>query len=338
MTKTMKALPISKINHNKFYFSDRLKKGKLSILYDNTIFNFQSPFMIVKDELSFNNINTDIAGIGSMDTHFKGESKRKINNFYSFIDTFEENMVEHMKSNSILKYFKEKGIFIKSMIRGTGTSVDNLYIRWLIDTNKTIFIDESNDKLIDPSSIKKGDMIRNIVEIKDIWIREKQFGFYPIVKKVLVRFVTSEYSFDEESDASANEDKLIDLIATEQRPKPKSSLKNKSDQQSSISNSKSGNNSGNSGTNKTVMFEHIFTKDNNKMVNKSNNSVSTKSKSPIKSACKNIDIESTDNKNEIISDIGDLILDDDDASDNIDRDNNVDPDNIDIDIDIDDFS
>ena len=67
---------------------------------------------------------------------------------------------------------------------------------------------------IDPTTIVANDIIKMIIEIPEIWMKDNDCGLFVVVKKVLVKKAKKEYMF-EKSEESDDID-MVSLLATKQ--------------------------------------------------------------------------------------------------------------------------
>lgn len=216
-TEVIKASRISDVNIDDISLS-HIKQNKIvPILYQQKKpLIFQTPFLEIQDAVS----TTKQLGTNQFITTFSGDTKRRINNFFQFIESIETHIENHVKKNGG-GWFAQKEISMTSLIRENGGP---LYIKWPFDIN-TSFIDEKKQPC-DFESIKKKDRVKIIVELSALWIDKNQFGLAFDVQKVLVKpfqeKILSEYIFDEdESDSGLGDEeqsnKIISIFATEQK-------------------------------------------------------------------------------------------------------------------------
>jgi hypothetical protein len=212
--------------------SNKKKTTKVPITYhDGGSIAFQTPFLeISADKLR----KTSFPHIYQIDTLFKGDSKSKINQFYQFIESLESHIINQVAKNGS-KWFDQKKIILKSLIRESDLNKGMYYIKWPIELKEKMFIDENNN-VFNPKNFKEKDSIRFIVELSNLWIDANQFGLACIVQKIMVRpfqeKILSEYEFAH-SDSTNSEDEehadnIISLLATEMVNSSKSKNNNKS--------------------------------------------------------------------------------------------------------------
>lgn len=218
----IKAIKISKININDIVVDKKKVNKIVPIKYKNKSLICQTPFMEVKGELR----KTIHENIYILDTLFKGDTKKRITAWYEFIENLENHIIEQVETIG-LQWFTQKNVMIKSLIKQDENDKNMYFIKWPINLQNNMFIDE-NKKPIDPFSIKNKDLVKFIIEISNLWVDDTQFGLAIIIQKVLVKRYTekieSEYIFDDsESDNEDTDDEnnIISLLATEQKPKDK---------------------------------------------------------------------------------------------------------------------
>jgi len=199
----------------------------VQIVYKSAPLVFQTPFMEVTGQLR----KTRYPNIYQLDTLFKGDSKNHMQKWYEFIEELETHIVKQVEQNGS-KWFQKKEIVIKSLIKEMETDKGIYYIKWPIDLQTNIFVDEYK-KQYNPNNLKSNDLIKLIIEISNLWIDDDQVGLAVIVQKILVKpyeeKITSEYIFDENDSDSAEVDdksnKIISLLATERKTRPVKRIK-----------------------------------------------------------------------------------------------------------------
>jgi len=220
--QVIKAQKISDIKVSDIIVSNKKTGKTVPITYSDTTLVCQTPFLEVKGEL----IKTPYPNIYQVDTLFKGDSKQKIHKWYQFIENLETHISEQVMNNGS-KWFTRKDVVIKSLIRELEAEKGVYFIKWPIDLQTNIFVDEQKNQF-NPINLKDKDLIKLIIEVSYLWIDENQCGLAIVVHKILVRpFIEklqSEYIFDDtdsESDSLGDEkdNKIISLFATEQKPK-----------------------------------------------------------------------------------------------------------------------
>lgn len=222
-TKQVKALNITDINISEINISTKKTNNKVPITLRNKSLIFQTPYLEVTGQLR----KTPYPNIYQLDTLFKGESNKKIQQWYQFL----ENLETHITSQIVnygSKWFTKKNAIIKSLIRESEQK-GSYFVKWVIDFQTNIFIDENKNEF-DPNNLKERDLVKMIVKISDLWVQENQCGLAVFVQKVMVKpfveQIPDEYVFgsDEESEDNSDdfddkEDNIISLLATEQKPK-----------------------------------------------------------------------------------------------------------------------
>ncbi|MEM0354193.1 MAG: hypothetical protein QXW79_01290 [Thermoplasmata archaeon] len=211
------ALKISDIVIDDIIVSTKKTNRTVPITYNNGPLVFQTPWLEVKGKFR----KTPFPNIYQFDTLFKGDAKTKICQFYQFI----ENLETHV-SNQIItigsKWFTQKNVVIKSLIRELENDKGIYFIKWPIDLQPFTFIDEQK-KSFDPTNLQDKHLVKLIVEISNLWIDENQCGLAVFVQKVMVNSNSGkqkEYVFDEsESDVGMDEKSthIISLLATDQK-------------------------------------------------------------------------------------------------------------------------
>jgi len=159
-------------------------------------------------------------------TLFKGDSKKKINQWVKFLENYETHVINKVTKQGS-DWFTEKGVCIKTMIQQKDDDKDTFFTKWVIDSNRNIVVDEYGQPY-SLSQINDKDCIKLIIEMSDLWINNNQFGTFVIVQKIRVRpfqeKVENEYIFDESKSDSSEEqtDNIIALLATDQKAVAKS--------------------------------------------------------------------------------------------------------------------
>lgn len=216
----IKALKISKINLNSIKIATKKVNKKVSILYNNKVLYFQTPFLNVSGELK----KTPLSTIYQLDTLIT-DKNIKSKQLYEFIDILENNIMDQI-INIGSKWFTGDNASIKSLIRDFDPKNNIFFIKWLIDLKNNIFINELKQPF-DPNLLKTGDQIKLIIEIPSLWINENQCGLAPIIHKILVKSQTPptlEYIFDESESDNTEDNEIINLLATEQKQKQKKQI------------------------------------------------------------------------------------------------------------------
>ncbi len=273
-TNIVQALKISNINMKDIIVSNTIKNKRVSITYKGKSLVCQTPFLEIQDDVT----ETVHKDIGQFFTIFSGDTKHRINEFYQFIENIESCIIDQLTKNGN-KLFTQKDVILKTLIR---ESDNTNFIKWPFDVNSTVFIDESK-KHFDFENIKPKDAVKIIIEIPNLWIDKNQFGLIVIVQKIMVRQyqekILSEYIFDDDDSERESEpelddqsNKIISLLATEQKSKKKSKVN------PSINNSKSKSNSitDNSGGHITNTTKSRLKPNNHKFSKPKQNNITTK--------------------------------------------------------------
>lgn len=210
-----KALKIENIDLADVVVGEKNGK-KIPITINGEQLIFQSSFLCVKSKLR----KTDKPNISQMDTNFTGLNQKKVNQFYDFIEKFEDYVLRRVKIQA--EYWPNfSNLNVKSLIRGCGDEENT--IRWIFLDTKTKFVDENRNDY-DPQDINENDFIKLIVEIPYLWVDDNgNGGFVIIVHKVLVKKavpeeIPTEYVFDDsddDSDDNSNEENIISMLQTE---------------------------------------------------------------------------------------------------------------------------
>jgi len=219
--QVIKALKISDITMDDIIIGNKKTNKTVRIFYKENSLIFQTPFLEVTSGLK----KTSYPSIYQLNTLFKGDSKQKIHNWYQFIENL-ETQISNLVINNDSKWFSQKNVVFKSLIRELDSEKGIFFVKWAIDLKNNIFVDEYK-KPFNPTNLKENDSIKLIVEISDLWIHENQCGLAVIVQKVLVKpyveKIQSEYIFDEtdsENSDDYKENKIISLLATENKTRP----------------------------------------------------------------------------------------------------------------------
>lgn len=220
--EVIRASKISDIVIDGVTFGNKKTSTTVPIRWKGQPLVFQTPFIEVIGTLR----KTIYPDLYQMDTLFRGDHKKKQQQWYQFIENLETHISILVKNHGT-KWFTEKNVNIKSLIRELDPDKGIFFIKWPIDLKTNIFIDEHKN-LFNPANIKEKDQIKFIVEISDLWIRENQCGLAVIVQKALVKQYTetipSEYVFDDTASDEVNDNpdnSIISLLATEQKTRPK---------------------------------------------------------------------------------------------------------------------
>lgn len=215
--QVIKALKIKDIKVGDILLGQKKQNKNVPITLTNKSIVFQTPFLEVKELRK-----TPMENIYQLDTLFKGDTEKKIKEFYQFIEGFESHILEQVNKFGT-KWFTQKNIIFKSLIREDENDKGIYFLRWLIKMNPEIFVDESKNAF-DYEKLHIRDSVKLIVEISDLCLDERQCGLAAFVQKIqvrpLVEKIVSEYIFDEsESELETDEksDNIISLLATEQK-------------------------------------------------------------------------------------------------------------------------
>ena len=229
-TEVVKALRISDINIDEVTIGTKKHNKKVPVSFKNKPLVFQTPFLEVRGTLR----KTLFPDIYQLDTLFKGDSKQKIHQWYQFIESLETHISDQVVKNGAT-WFTQKDINIKSLIREIDATNEIYFVKWLVNLESNIFIDEQK-KSFNPTNLKDKDCIKLIIEISDLWISENTFCLASVVQKILVKpffeKIQSEYVFDDsdgiesESNTDDDENNIISLLATEQKTRPQPAKKN----------------------------------------------------------------------------------------------------------------
>ena len=194
------------------------KIGKsVPISLNNKSIVFQTPFLEVKGELR----KTQLPNIYQLDTLFRGDAAKKINQFFQFIEAVESHVSEQVNDNGT-KWFTQKNIIFKSLVREVENEKGIFFIKWLINMQPDMFVDE-NKKSFDCVNLHNKDFVKLIVEISNLCLDEKQCGLAAFVQKVQVKEhiekLESEYIFNSDSENESDEKthNIMSLFGTEQK-------------------------------------------------------------------------------------------------------------------------
>lgn len=214
--QVIRALKISDINVNDIRLSPHKTNKRVPISYNGEPLVFQTPYL----RMSCDPIKTRYPDMYEIHTLFEGDTKEKIKQWFNFLESFEGN-VSMQADKHLDEWFLNKKITVKSFIREQDGDKPLYYIKWAIDFKIDFLDPDKND--FDPLSLREGDLVRLIVSIDNLWISEDQCGLYVVVQKVMVKpyeeTIETEYHFN--SDSDQEEDKVISVLATEQKPKSK---------------------------------------------------------------------------------------------------------------------
>lgn len=220
--QVIKAQKISDIKITDIVIGSKKTNKTVPITYNgkSKMLVCQTPFLEVKGDLR----KTPYPNIYQLDTLFKGDGKLKIHELYQFIEKLETHISEQVMNNGS-QWFTQKNIIIKSLIRELDAEKEVYFIKWPINLETNIFVDE-NKNSFNPSNLKEKDLVKLIIEISNLWVDENQCGLAAHVQKILVKpyseKLQNEYIFDETDSESAGDEKennIISLLATEQKPK-----------------------------------------------------------------------------------------------------------------------
>lgn len=221
----VKALKISDIDIEKIIVGTKKTNKTVPITYKEKPLVFQTPFL----EITAKPRKTSFQNIYQLDTLFKGDTKQKIDQWYQFIENIETSVSNQVINNGS-KWFTQKNVVIKSLIRELDSEKEIYFVKWPIDLKTNIFVDEYKNSF-NVENLKEKDLIKLIIELSDLWINENQCGLAIIVQKILVKpfseKIASEYIFDDSESENSNNDEnnIISLLATEQKNSHKPSQK-----------------------------------------------------------------------------------------------------------------
>ncbi|AYV85488.1 MAG: hypothetical protein Satyrvirus19_10 [Satyrvirus sp.] len=224
----IKALKISDISIKDITIGTKKINNMVSIKLKDGLLHFQTPYVE-----SFGNLKkTNYPNIYQLYTLFKGDNQNKINEWFEFLENLETHIINQIV-NSSPKWFTKNNITNKSLIRELDGEKNIFFIRWGFDLQENMFINEKKEPF-DPSALKEKDLIKLIVEVPSLWIKENQCGLAAFVKKIMVKpfveKIPNEYvfddEFDDETESEDNSDEvdknnIISVLATEQKTKPK---------------------------------------------------------------------------------------------------------------------
>lgn len=233
MKTQITASRIIDINFSNIKLGNTKKNKKVPIRYGNNALIIQTPFLHVKDSMK----STPHPNIITIETLFEGQSNKKTNEWYLFVEKLETIISEQVIEYGS-KWFDDKNVSFKSLIKEhDNTDKDKhdnkkSFIRWPISLTSNIFMDE-NKSTFDVVNLKERDYIKLIVEIPDLWIEGNQFGLVIIVHKIMVKqynvkkndelSIAIDYAFadgsDSESETDEKSNNIISLLATEQNIK-----------------------------------------------------------------------------------------------------------------------
>jgi len=224
----IKASNINDINLKDIVLSKKKKHNKVPIHIkspdqSDTPLVFQTPYLEVVGGLTETPFNT----IHTLITLFAGLSTSKVVQWQNFIEKVESMISKQIIENGT-NWFTQSNVVIKSIIKDPDAELPVSYIKWPLDMSRNIFVDETGSDF-DPDNLRDKDLIRLIVEIPNLWIRENQCGLAAIVRKIKVKpqkekiecrylFEDSDNSSDKESDKDSDDEKIVSLLATEQNP------------------------------------------------------------------------------------------------------------------------
>lgn len=219
-SEVVKALRIPNIIIANITIDNKNANNKVPIKYAGNSLVFQTPFLQICSCLR----KTAFPNIHLLETTFKGDSDDKINQWFQFIENIEDH-VSSLVTNVGTSWFAQQDVNIKSLIRDLDPSCNTHFIKWPINLENNIFIDEYKQPF-DYTKLKVDDRIKMIIEVSDLWINENVCGLAVIVQKILVKpyiqKICNDYIFEEsdsDCDHDENEENIISLLATEQKPK-----------------------------------------------------------------------------------------------------------------------
>ena len=201
-------------------------KAKISINGNHIV--IQTPYLEVYK------IRSQPNGIFEVFTLFKGDKKKKIDQWYKFIEDYELNVLKKIKETNH-SWFTENNVSYKDLIR----EEDGVFfMKWIINSNTTSCINQQEHQ-VPLLNLREKDKIQSIVDLSYLWINGHQFGTAPTVQRMRVKEyiepILSEYVFDDSNSDSDNEDDnedeldkdMISLMATEQKKNPEKKLETK---------------------------------------------------------------------------------------------------------------
>lgn len=232
MSKQVRASRISEININELQIKNK-KGNKAPILYKKEPIIIETPYL----EVSIGVRDSDFPEIYLLDTLLKGDTREKINSWFQFIEKLEDHVVTQVLNNGS-NWFTEKNVNVKSLIRDPKPGSSIYSIKWPLDSKLVKYIDR-NKNPYDYRLLKSGDRIKLIVKIPSLWIDQNQCGLAVIVQKILVRPQGEEsqrdYSFNESDDSFENEENIVSILASEQKPHSKDFITKYSQNSQSLS-------------------------------------------------------------------------------------------------------
>ena len=206
---------------NTIIISRRDNRRLIPAIYRNEPLPIESPYVQTETDL----VKTEFPDIYQIDTLFVSDSKSKskMRKWFDFNERLESQM-STLVAEQGANWFTGTDVCCKSLIR----EKDGVcYIRWPVNLRTCQFVDERGNT-IDPSQIRKGDFIKMVILVPDIWIRANCYGI--TAKTVMIKhkpqkviapreFRFNETDSSESSSLDDDEDNIISLLATEQGPR-----------------------------------------------------------------------------------------------------------------------
>ena len=218
----IKALRIRNINPADIVIADTKTNNTVAIKYKGKALVIETPFLIVNSELK----KTLFPDICQLDTLFSGESRSSVNRWYKFIEDVETRISEQVSSKGA-SWFTHNNVINKSLIRDLNGNPNDNFIKWAINMNKCSFVNV-NKNPYDVSNLRIDDLIKLIVEFREIWINGTSYGLAVNVRKVMVKphvdKIINDYDFNQsDSESSIDGDgesvqDIISVLSTEQKP------------------------------------------------------------------------------------------------------------------------
>uniref|UniRef100_A0A6C0LTD7 Uncharacterized protein n=1 Tax=viral metagenome TaxID=1070528 RepID=A0A6C0LTD7_9ZZZZ len=206
--QTIKALQIKNINLDDVKIGNSTHSKIIAIKYLSKNLVCQTPYLEIKQGIT----KTNLPGVHELSVYFKGESKKKTDKFYKFIDNLESHIIK-LISDIGNQWFDNRDVNFKTLIREDGIDKNNYYLKLPVRIESISFIDEE-DRSISPINLKSKDQLKFILEFSNLWIDNNILGLTVVIYKVKVKQyiepIKNEYVFsnsDSDSEFESNADK-----------------------------------------------------------------------------------------------------------------------------------
>lgn len=248
------ALSISKVSFEDITFGDKYR-SRIPVIYgihnekgsvsdEDSSLLFQSPELVVHEDI----VRTDHPDFYQFETLFEGPRKnspkrnqKRIDAWRRFLEQLEMHFKKFIMKKGTLWFPKSKCEF-RNLIKDSKKGINLEHLKWTVDVENCEIVNEQGEE-VDIRAIKKGVVVKMVIEILGGWINEStsECGYATFLKKIRVENNTelppkiktvSKYDFGESDDEESEiederESEMINILsaATEQRPRKKHTSK-----------------------------------------------------------------------------------------------------------------